>query len=113
MKHLKRNPGGIEYTMKAIGPKWTVFIIHELMGGTRRFGEIEKKLKGISPRTLSLRLSAMERMGVVERKVYAEVPPRVEYRLTTAGRELEHVLRAMELWGSAHAVKRRGKNLAK
>lgn len=107
MRARKERESGIERTIRAIGPKWTVFIIRELMRGTRRFGELEKALKGISPRTLSQRLSAMERLGTVEKKVFAQVPPRVEYRLTQSGRALEHVLSAMEEWGSAHLPPRR------
>ena len=89
----------VENTLQVIGSKWTVLIIRELLGGIRRFGELEKSLTGISPRTLSLRLSAMEEHGVVDRKVYPEVPPRVEYKLTTLGKSLEPVLKAMQNWG--------------
>lgn len=95
----------IENTLQVIGSKWTVLIIRELMGGTRRFGELERALTGISPRTLSLRLSALERYGIIERKVYPEVPPRVEYRLSTLGRSLEPVLKTMQQWGSSFTKK--------
>ena len=95
----------IENTLQVIGSKWTVLIIRELMEGIRRFGELEKALTGISPRTLSLRLGSMEKHGVVERKVYAEVPPRVEYKLSPLGRSLEPVLKTMHNWGASFAKK--------
>lgn len=95
----------IENTLQIIGSKWAVLIIRELMEGTRRFSELEKSLTGISPRTLSLRLSSMEESGIVERKVYPEVPPRVEYKLSPLGRSLEPVLKTMNNWGATFAKK--------
>jgi DNA-binding HxlR family transcriptional regulator len=91
----------IENTLQVIGSKWTVLIINELRDGTRRFGELERALTGISPRTLSMRLGDMEEHGVIERKVFAEVPPRVEYKLSPLGKSLEPVLDAMSKWGAA------------
>lgn len=90
----------IENTLEVIGSKWTVLILKELMHGVKRFGELEKALTGISPRTLSLRLTSMENYKIVDRKVYAEVPPRVEYRLTPLGKSLDPVLKTMSMWGS-------------
>lgn len=90
----------IENTLEVIGSKWTVLIIRELMEGVKRFGELEKALTGISPRTLSLRLGSMEDHKIVDRKVYAEVPPRVEYRLSSLGKSLDPVLRVMNRWGA-------------
>lgn len=92
-----------ENTLEVVGSKWTVLIIRELLVQVRRFGELEHSLTGISPRTLSLRLSALESGGIVERKVYPEVPPRVEYKLTPLGRTLEPILNAMEAWGEMFA----------
>ena len=92
----------VENTLRVIGSKWTVLIIRELIVGIRRFGQLEKALVGISPRTLSLRLSSLEKYNVVSRKVYAEVPPRVEYKLTSVGRSLEPVLKAMQNWGAQY-----------
>jgi DNA-binding HxlR family transcriptional regulator len=69
-------------TLGIIGGRWTLLILRDLFSGTRRFGELRKSLSGISPRTLSARLKFLEQEGIVERKVYAEVPPRVEYSLT-------------------------------
>ena len=96
----------IENTLQVIGSKWTVLIIRELMGGIRRFGELERALTGISPRTLSLRLGSMEHYGIVDRKVYPEVPPRVEYKLSALGKSLEPVLKTMHNWGVSFAKKR-------
>lgn len=95
----------IENTLQVIGSKWTVLIIRELVGGIRRFGELEKSLTGISPRTLSLRLGSLEKFGIVERKVYPEVPPRVEYKLSPLGKSLEPVLKTMHNWGASFAKK--------
>ena len=95
----------IESTLRVIGSKWAVLIIRELMEGTRRFSELEKSLTGISPRTLSLRLASMEESGIVERKVFPEVPPRVEYKLSTLGKTLEPVLKTMNNWGATFAKK--------
>ncbi len=107
MKMEKKPGGGVEGALRIIGPKWTVLVIRELLTGTKRFGELERSLKGVSPRTLSLRLTAMEKAGVVERKVFAEVPPRVEYKLTQSGRALDPILRAIERWGSVHTGRTR------
>lgn len=86
-------------TLTLIGNKWTVLIIEELWKGTKRFGEIEKALTGISPRTLSLRLASLEKSGIIVREVFPEVPPRVEYQLTELGRSLEEVLTPIRNWG--------------
>ena len=88
-----------ETTLDLIGNKWTILIIEELFRGTRRFGEIEKSLIGISPRTLSLRLASLEKAGVIIREVFPEVPPRVEYRLSPLGRSLDDVITAVKNWG--------------
>jgi len=95
----------IERTLEVIGSKWTVLIIRELLGGVKRFGELEKSLIGISPRTLSLRLGSMEKYKIVDRKVYAEVPPRVEYRLAPLGKSLDPVLNMMSQWGANFSKK--------
>ena len=100
-KYLKKSiHSPIENTLQVIGSKWTVLIILELQKGVRRFGELEKTLDGISPRTLSLRLGSLEKFGVIDRKVFPEVPPRVEYKLTPLGKSLEPILKVMHTWGS-------------
>ncbi len=84
-----------------IGSKWTILILHELCEGTKRFGELQKSLDGISPKTLSLRLQQMEKNGILKKKVFAEVPPHVEYSLTEKGKSLKHIIDSMDTWGES------------
>ena len=79
--------------------KWTLLIIRDLAEGRARFCELERSLAGISPRTLSLRLRALEEEGVVERDTFSEVPPRVEYGLTEKGRALIPIIEDMRAYG--------------
>ncbi len=92
----------IARTIRVIDGRWSTLIVRELLSGTKRFGQLKDGLPGISPKTLTDRLRTLESQGVVTRKIYAEVPPRVEYTLTDYGRTLEDVLRAMAAWGRAH-----------
>src|SRR3712207_189397 len=80
--------------------KWTLLIIRDLADGRARFCELERSLEGISPRTLSLRLRALEEAGVVTRRTFPEVPPRVEYELTEKGRALVPIVESMRRYGS-------------
>ncbi|MFQ5577861.1 MAG: winged helix-turn-helix transcriptional regulator [Anaerolineae bacterium] len=89
----------IERVVKLLGSKWTLLIIRDLMNGCRRFGQLQKSIGGINPRTLSQRLSALETAGLVIRRAYAEIPPRVEYALTEKGRALSPLLDAMREYG--------------
>ena len=79
--------------------KWTLLLVRELAEGTSRFCELERSLTGISPRTLSLRLRALEEEGIVERHTFPEVPPRVEYALTEKGRALAPLIDDMRNYG--------------
>ncbi|MDQ3241345.1 MAG: helix-turn-helix domain-containing protein [Thermoleophilaceae bacterium] len=79
--------------------KWTILILRDLAEGSCRFCELERSLAGISPRTLSLRLRALEEEGVVTRETFAEVPPRVEYALTEKGRALMPLVEDMRAYG--------------
>ena len=79
--------------------KWTMLVIRDLAEGRSRFCELERSLQGISPRTLSLRLRALEEEGVVERRTFPEVPPRVEYALTEKGRALVPLVEDMRRYG--------------
>jgi DNA-binding HxlR family transcriptional regulator len=79
--------------------KWTILLIRDLADGRTRFGELERSLEGISPRTLSLRLRALEEHGIVERRTFPEVPPRVEYSLTEKGRALVPIIEDMRTYG--------------
>jgi DNA-binding HxlR family transcriptional regulator len=80
--------------------KWTLLVIRDLAEGSSRFCELERSLEGISPRTLSLRLRALEEAGVVERNTFPEVPPRVEYALTEKGKALVPLIEDMRSYGS-------------
>ena len=80
--------------------KWTLLVIRDLAEGRSRFCELERSLEGISPRTLSLRLRALEEEGVVERRTFPEVPPRVEYALTEKGRALVPIVESMRTYGT-------------
>ena len=79
--------------------KWTILVIRDLADGRTRFCELERSLTGISPRTLSLRLKALEEEGIVERHTFPEVPPRVEYSLTAKGRALLPLIEDMRRYG--------------
>ncbi len=92
----------VERTLAVLGAKWTTLIVRELLAGPRRFGQLRAALEGVSPKTLTERLRALEAEGLVERRQFAEVPPRVEYRLTPAGETLRPVLDAMAAWGARH-----------
>jgi DNA-binding HxlR family transcriptional regulator len=81
--------------------KWTLLLVRDLAEGRSRFCELERSLNGISPRTLSLRLRALEEEGIVERQTYAEVPPRVEYSLTAKGRALIPIIEGMRTYGES------------
>ena len=82
-----------------LGGKWTILLIRDLADGRSRFCELERSLDGISPRTLSLRLRALEEQGIVQRKTFPEVPPRVEYSLTEKGRALVPIIEGMRSYG--------------
>lgn len=89
----------VETTLMLIGDKWKVLILRDLMPGTKRFGELKKSIGSVSQKVLTAQLRDMEEKGLVSRKVYAEVPPRVEYSLTELGKSLNPVLEAMRVWG--------------
>jgi DNA-binding HxlR family transcriptional regulator len=86
-------------TAEVISGKWTLLVIRDLSDGSRRFCELERSLEGISPRTLSLRLRALEEQGIVKRHTYPEVPPRVEYALTEKGEALVPLIEDMRTYG--------------
>ena len=90
--------------LQRIGDKWTPLIFQALKGGARRFGEIRQAVDGVSPKVLTQSLRALERDGLVSRKVFAEVPVRVEYTLTSLGEGLLQPLDAVRVWAEAHAA---------
>lgn len=93
-------PCPIAKALDVIGTKWTFLIIRDLLlEGTMRFRDLQKSMDGISPKTLSLRLRELEKHDIVARKVYPEVPPRVEYSLTEKGRCLESIFIELKRFG--------------
>ena len=95
----------IETTLMLISDRWKVLIIRDLLGGTKRVGELKKSIGNISQKVLTANLRSMEESGLLNRKVYAEVPPRVEYTLTDTGYSLKPVLDAMVAWGTEYKKK--------
>lgn len=89
----------VETTLMLISDRWKVLILRDLMEGTRRFGQLKKSIGAISQKVLTANLRDMEADGLLTRKVYPEVPPRVEYTLTATGYSLRPVLEAMTAWG--------------
>lgn len=92
----------VETTLLLIGDKWKVLILRDLIDGTKRFSELKKSIGNVSQKVLTAQLRDMEAKGLITRKVYAEVPPRVEYTLTETGYSLKPILDAMEAWGSEY-----------
>ena len=106
MKTTRELPAcAVETTLMLIGDKWKVLILRDLMPGTKRFGELKKSIGSVSQKVLTAQLRDMEANGLVDRKVYAEVPPRVEYSLTEVGRSLKPILDAMGCWGEEYKAK--------
>ena len=95
----------VETTLMLIGDKWKVLILRDLMHGTMRFGELKKSIGTVSQKVLTTQLRDMEEKGLLNRKVYAEVPPRVEYTLTETGYSLKPVLDAMWAWGADYKAR--------
>ena len=90
----------VETTLMLISDRWKVLIIRDLLDGTKRFGELKRSVGNISQKVLTTNLRAMEESGLLTRKVYPEVPPRVEYTLTETGYSLKPILDAMKEWGT-------------
>ena len=95
----------VETTLMLIGNKWRVLILRDLLPGTKRFGELKKSIGSVSQKVLTSRLRDMEASGLVSRRVYAEVPPRVEYTLTELVYSLKPVLDALWNWGEEYKAK--------
>lgn len=89
----------VETTLTLISDKWKVLILRDLMNGTLRFGELKKSIGHVTQKVLTAQLRQMEASGLLTRKVYAEVPPRVEYTLTELGYSLKPVMDALWQWG--------------
>ena len=95
----------IEVTLQLIGNKWKILIIRDLLEGTKRFGELKKSVGLITQKILTQNLREMEASGLVIRRVYAQVPPKVEYTLTETGYSFKSVLDSMIEWGTSYKVK--------
>lgn len=92
----------VERTLEVIGGKWTVQILRDLFEGTRRFGQLQQSLGGVSPKMLIARLRELEERGLVTRTLYPEIPPRVEYSLTDDGKTLKPIVESIAAWGGSH-----------
>ena len=97
-------PCPAEFTLKLIGGRWKIPIIFHLLEGAKRFSDLGLALSGVSHKMLTQQLREMERDGLIERKVYAQVPPKVEYTLTKSGRSLKPVVDSMCRWGIEHGA---------
>lgn len=93
----------IQRTVALISDKWKVLIVCILADGTKRFGELQRALEGITPTVLTRALRDLEASGLVKRQVYAEVPPRVEYSLEPLGESLLPILQQLHDWAEKHA----------
>ncbi|MFA5591907.1 MAG: helix-turn-helix domain-containing protein [Micavibrio sp.] len=90
----------VEVTLEAVAGRWKVMIIHQLLDdGPKRFNQLQRELKNITHRTLTKQLREMEERGLINRKDYGQIPPRVEYSLSPLGKTLKPVLMAMHEWG--------------
>lgn len=111
MRHKHYNlPGcSVEAALEAIGGKWKGGILFHLLDGTKRFSELRRLLPGITQRALTQQLRELEFDGVVHRKVYAQVPPRVDYSLTVLGQSLKPVVKLLEQWGDRYQSEKQDK----
>jgi DNA-binding HxlR family transcriptional regulator len=98
-----RSPGcPVEATLSVIGGKWKGVVLYHLLDGTKRFNQLGRLMPGVTQRMLTRQLRELEQDGLINRKVYAEVPPRVEYSLNPKGESLRPIILALKDWGEAH-----------
>lgn len=102
MAALREPPPEIDATLAVLGGKWKILILWQLIGRPCRFNELRRAITGVSQHMLTTHLRELEGQGIVSRKIFAEVPPRVEYSLTDHGKTLGTVLRALAEWGKTH-----------
>jgi DNA-binding HxlR family transcriptional regulator len=108
LKRFDLPPCPVETALTLMGDRWKVLIVRDLLTGTKRFGELKKSLDGISQKVLTQHLRIMEENGLVNRKIFAEVPPRVEYSLTDLGHSLKPIHDAMWQWGEQYKRELKG-----
>jgi len=96
----------VEATLNLIGGKWKGMLLYHLMGGTQRFNALRRHMPQITQRMLTKQLRELETAGLVHRRVYAEVPPRVEYSLTPLGRSLRPIINSLRHWGEGYLTGR-------
>lgn len=101
-QQIENRPGCIQSALNIIGDKWSPLLLGQLVSGAKTFGELELSLTGISPRTLSSRLTKLESEAIIGKKQYNARPPRYKYDLTTKGQELQDVLVKMADWGEKY-----------
>jgi DNA-binding HxlR family transcriptional regulator len=97
----------VEKALVVVGAKWTLIVLHHLMDGPKRFGDLQRLIPGASPKMLTVRLRDLEQLGLLTRTVHAEVPPRVDYQLTPQGRSLRPIIDSIEKWGRSLRPARR------
>ncbi len=102
---LKKDKNITEIIFDVIGDKWKVRIVESLLNGTQRFGELKKSVGDITQKVLTSNLRKLEERGVLIRKVYAQIPPKVEYKLTALGKKLKPIIDSMLDWGNEYAAK--------
>jgi DNA-binding HxlR family transcriptional regulator len=95
----------VKLTADIIGGKWKPLILFYLEGGTLRFGALQKLIPGLTKKMLTQHLRELERDGIIHRRVYAQVPPKVEYSLTRHGESLKPILKLMSAWGTKHRAR--------
>ncbi len=110
MQNKKLPDCPVEVTLTLISNKWKILIIRDLLEGTKRFGELKKSVTNISQKVLTSNLREMEENNLLTRKVYPEVPPKVEYSLTEIGKSLSPLLDAMDEWGTGYKEKNTKEN---
>lgn len=102
MKVNKQSCFPVQVTLRVIGGKWKPLILWHIKNQTMRFSELHKSIEGITEKMLTQQLRELEKDGLVRRKIYAEIPPKVEYSMSVYGKTLEPVLAAMQIWGEGH-----------
>ena len=95
----------VEITLSLKPDRWKVLIVRDLLNGSKRFGELKESITGIPKRTLTNCLRQMESVGIVNRKIYGEVPPRVEYSLTEVGQNIKPIIDSVTKWGNEYKKK--------